>query len=203
MKSTLNLTAELERLIADIAAKVIAFCHVDPSRLLVCVNSSRSSEHGAFAKIHPLRFKGGELSTVVKRGRSCITCFMPEVNHNNVGMLYVIYFTLPRFMDRPLNEKLVTIFHELYHISPQFDGDIRRFPGRNFAHGSSAKKYNLLMESFVAEYLSLFESRDRAAFLDADMDTLRLKHRAIVGRKMAMPKIRLERIGPARSGRPL
>jgi hypothetical protein len=194
MSTTLNLTAELERLIADIAAKVGEFCHIDPRRLLVCVNSSRSSKHGTFAKIHPLRFHGGELSRVVRKGRSSIACIMPEVSHNGVEMLYVIYFTLPRFMDRPLEEKLVTIFHELYHISPAFDGDIRRFPGRNFAHGSSAKRYNLLMESFVAKYLLLPASSERIAFLDADMATLRLRYKAIVGRKMEMPKLRLEKV---------
>ncbi len=194
MSSTLNLTAELERLIADITAKVEAFSHIDHKRLLICVNSSRSTQHGIFAKIHPLRFQGGELYRVVKRGRSSIACIMPEVSHNGVCMLYVIYFTLPRFMDRPLQEKLVTIFHELFHISPAFDGDIRRFPGRNFAHGSSAKKYNLHMESFVEKYLQLPMSCDRIAFLDADMAALRLKYRAIVGRKMEMPKVRLERV---------
>lgn len=194
MATTLNLTAELERLIADIAARVNEFSHIEPRQLLVCVNSGRASEHGAFAKIHPLRFSGGELSKVVRRGRSSIACIMPEVSHNGIGMLYVIYFTLPRFMDRPLHEKLVTVFHELYHISPQFDGDIRRFPGRNFAHGSSTKKYNLLMERFVDKYLQLPTSSERVAFLAADMAALRLQYRAIVGRKLEMPKIRLERV---------
>lgn len=194
MVTTLNLTAELERLIADIAARVEAFCHIDPRRLLVCVNSGRSSPHGTFAKIHPLRFHGGERSRVVKRGRSRIACIMPEVSHNGVAILYVIYFTLPRFMDRPLHEKLVTIFHELYHISPAFDGDIRRFPGRNFAHGASTKRYNLLMADLVEQYRQLPGSEARIAFLDADMAGLRLRYRAIVGRKMVMPKVRLEKV---------
>lgn len=194
MVTTLNLTAELERLIADIAVRVEAFSHIDPRRLLICVNSGRNSQHGTFAKIHPLRFHGGELSRVVKRGRSRIACIMPEVHHNGTDMLYVIYFTLPRFMDRPLHDKLVTIFHELYHISPAFDGDIRRFPGRNFAHGSSTKRYNLLMAGFVEQYRRLPGSSERIDFLDADMAGLRLKYRAIVGRKMEMPKVRLERV---------
>lgn len=194
MITTLNLTAELERLIADIVLQVEEFRHIDPRRLLVCVNSSRDSKNGAFAKIHPLRFAGGEGTREVRRGRSRIACIMPEVVHNGVAMLYVIYVTLPRFMDRPLRDKLVTIFHELYHISPAFDGDIRRFPGRNFAHGSSAKKYNLLMEQFVDRYLQLPANGERVAFLDADMAGLRQRHRAIVGRKLPMPKIRLERV---------
>jgi hypothetical protein len=194
MSPTLNLTAALEKLIADIVRQFDEFRHIEPDRLLVCVNSGRSSQHGCYAKIHPLRFAGGDQTRMVRRGRHHFSCIMPEVSHKGVGMLYVIYFTLPRFMDRPLREKLVTIFHELYHISPAFDGDIRRFPGRNFAHGSSTKKYNQLMEGFVDCYLQLPESSGLTAFLDADMEGLRQRFRAIVGRKMAMPKIRLERV---------
>ena len=193
--TTLNLTAELERLIADIAAKHEAFSHVDPARLLVCVNSTRSSTpHGLFAKIHPLRFPQGSVVQTVRRGRATLRCTMPEVTHQGREILYVIYFMIPRFLDRSLRDKLVTIFHELYHISPLFDGDIRRFPGRNFAHGSSTKSYNRLMERFVDEYVQVSGSAGLTAFLEQGMTQLREKHRAIVGRKMVLPKIRVERV---------
>lgn len=192
--STLNLTAELERLIGHITASHGAFSHIDPSRVLVCVNATRSSSaHGVYAKIHPLRFPGGDTVHTTRRGRSPVRCTMPNITHNGREMLYVIYFMVPRFIDRPLRDKLVTVFHELYHISPHFDGDIRRFPGRNFAHGGSTKRYNLIMERFVDEYLQLPGSSGFAAFMDCDMSGLRSRHRAIVGRKMPMPKIRLER----------
>jgi len=192
--STLNLTAELERLIADIAARHEAFSHVDPARILVCVNSTRSgSSHGLFAKIHPLRFPAGKTVQTVRRGRSRLRCTMPEISHQGREILYVIYFMIPRFLDRPLRDKLITVFHELYHISPCFDGDIRRFPGRNFAHGGSTKRYNRLMERFVDEYLPISESNSLTEFLEFGMSELREKHRAIVGRKMVMPKIRVER----------
>lgn len=192
--STFNLTAELERLIADIAARHEAFFHVDPSRLLVCVNSTRSgTPHGLFAKIHPLRFPEGRVVQTVRRGRSSYRCTMPEISHQGREILYVIYFMIPRFLDRPFRDKLITIFHELYHISPLFDGDLRRFPGRNFAHGSSTKKYNRLMERFVDEYILLPGIEGLTAFLEHGMSALRERHRAIVGRKMPMPKIRVER----------
>lgn len=193
--STLNLTAELERLIADIVARHEAFSHVDPSRLLVCVNAvRRGTPHGLFAKIHPMRFPEGAASRTVRRGRATFRCTMPELSHKGREILYVIYFTLPRFFDRTFHEKLVTIFHELYHISPHFDGDIRRFPGRNFAHGSSAKKYNRLMERFVDEYLQLSPGCELTAFLEHEVSVLREKHRTLVGRKMVMPKIRVEKV---------
>jgi predicted metallopeptidase len=189
----LNLTAELERLISHIAASHPAFAHVDPARLLVCVTTTRtSSPHGVFAKIHPLRFPGGSRSQQVRRGRRTYLCTMPSIAHGGREMLYVIYFMVPRFMDRPLRDKLITVFHELYHISPSFDGDIRRFPGRNYAHGGSTRQYNKLMEQFVDEYLLHPESAGHTAFLSGDMDGLRSRHRAVVGRKMPMPRIRVE-----------
>jgi hypothetical protein len=119
---------------------------------------------------------------------------MPEVSHHGREILYIIYFMIPRFLDRTLRDKMVTIFHELYHISPHFDGDIRRFPGRNFAHGGSTKKYNRLMERYAEEYFQQSCSSDLTAFLEHGMAELRGRHRAIVGRKMPMPKIRVERI---------
>jgi putative metallopeptidase len=193
--TTLNLTAEIERLIADITSRHEAFSHIDPSRLLVCINSSRNgSGHGLFAKIHPLRFPAGQTTQIVKRGRHTLRCTMPEIAHCGRDILYVIYFMVPRFMDRALRDKLVTVFHELYHISPHFDGDIRRFPGRNFAHGGSTKRYNRVMERFVDEYLTLPGSSDLTTFMECCMLELRQRHRAIVGRKMAMPRIRVERM---------
>lgn len=192
--STLNFTAELERLISHIVASHGEFAHIDPARVMVCVTTTRSaSAHGVYAKIHPLRFPGGHVAHRARRGRHDILYTMPSISHNGLEMLYIIYFMLPRFIDRPLREKLITVFHELYHISPHFDGDIRRFPGRNFAHGGSTKRYNTLMGRFVDEYLQHPECSVHTAFMDCDMSGLRSRHRAIVGRKMPMPKIRVER----------
>ena len=54
---TLNLTAELERLITDLTATLPVYHSIDPARLLICVSSTRSGRvGGTYAKIHPLRF---------------------------------------------------------------------------------------------------------------------------------------------------
>lgn len=188
--STLNLTLELERLIADIARQVEEFSHIDPQRLLVCVATTRGGGvHGTYAKIHPLRFENGNRMTTARRGRQTVTCTMPTVTHRGVEMLYVVYFLVPRFLNLSLREKLITVFHELFHISPAFDGDIRRFPGKNYAHGSSTKRYNAHMANLVDSWLEQPGSRQLAAFLDGDMDALRARHQAIVGRRFPAPKI--------------
>lgn len=188
--ATLNLTAELERLIADIAGRMDEFGHIDPRRVLVCVATTRTGGvHGTYAKIHPLRFAGGERSTVVRRGRRTLTCTMPTVTHCGVEMLYVVYFLVPRFLNLPFREKLITVFHELFHISPDFNGDIRRFPGRNYAHGGSTRRYNAAMAKLADAYLAQIGDRSLVAFLEGDMEALRGRYPAIVGRKMAAPKI--------------
>jgi len=191
--STLNLTRALEELVADIVCQVGDFRHIDPAKVLLCVSSTRGGGvHGTYAKIHPLRFPGGSRSREVRRARRVFTCTMPAVTHKNNEILYIIYFLVPRFFNLSLREKLVTVFHELYHISPVFDGDIRRFPGRNFAHGSSRKRYNKLMESLVDGYLQGEKAHESLAFLEGDMDALRVKYQTIVGRRYPAPKIQIQ-----------
>ncbi len=191
-ETTLNLTAALERLIADIVLRSEEFRHVDPARVLVCVASTRGGGvHGTYAKIHPLRFEGGSRTQVLRRRRSPVTIEMPTVTHLGAEILYVIYFLVPRFLDLPFREKLITVFHELYHISPAFDGDIRRFPGKNYAHGSSTLKYNAYMGQLVDAYLAKLDDTALIAFLEGNMAELRARHKALVGRRMPAPKLRI------------
>ena len=189
---TLNLTAELERLIADLVAVLPVYRHIDPARLLVCVSSTRSGGvGGTYAKIHPLRFPGGTHSGILRRGRRRVTVETPTVTHRGNDILYLIYFLVPRFLDIPLREKLLTVCHELYHISPAFDGDLRRFPGRNYAHGSSRKRYNELVAGIIDEYLQKRAEDALPQFLSRDMAGLRREFTTIVGRKMTAPRLKV------------
>ncbi|WP_298271626.1 putative metallopeptidase [Geobacter sp.] len=190
----LNLTRELEIVVAHIVRTVEELSHIDPARVLLCISSTRSGGVGGmYAKIHPLRFPGGTRSSEHRRGRHIYVSTMPTVVHREVEVLYVIYFLLPRFFDLPPREKLVTIFHELYHISPAFDGDIRRFPGRNFAHGSSTRRYNSHMARLVDAYLAAHDTPSILSFMDGTMAELRGRHRVLVGRRLPVPRIRTER----------
>lgn len=187
--TTLNLTGELERLICDITARTPELHHIVPEKLLVCVSTGRASRGGSLAKIHPLRFAGGERSVKARRGRRSVLCTMPSITHRGEEMLYVIYFLIPRFLELSFREKMITIFHELYHISPACDGDIRRFPGRNYAHGSSTKSYNLLMGQLVDRYLETIPDRFALNFLEGNLAALRSRHSAIVARRLQAPRI--------------
>jgi hypothetical protein len=104
-------------------------------------------------------------------------------------ILYLVYFLTPRFFNLPPREKLITVFHELYHISPAFDGDIRRFPGRNFAHGSSTKRYNTLMANLVDDYMAGLDKDALPSFLSSTMPELRASHRVILARRLRAPRM--------------
>lgn len=149
--------------------------------------------HGTYAKIYPLRFKDGEKSTLFKRRGRLFKYSMPAVTVDEKEMLYIICFMIPRFMNRPLRDKLITIIHELYHISPDFNGDIRRFPGKNYAHGSSRDKYNKVIGDFVDEYMQMPGSAEHLHFLSVDMDELRRNYKMIVGKKLSVPKVKIEK----------
>jgi hypothetical protein len=193
--TTLNLTSELERLIRDIVARTPEFHHVATENLLVCISSGRPSPGGSLAKIHPLRFEGGEKSVRRRRGRRAVLCTMPTIMHQGEEILYVVYFLVPRFLELSTREKLITVFHELYHISPAFDGDIRRFPGRNYAHGSSTKAYNALMAKLVDAYLDQLPDPSVMLFLEGNLAELRRRHRAIVARRLPAPRISISPAG--------
>jgi hypothetical protein len=76
------------------------------------------------------------------------------------------------------------------HISPDFDGDIRRFPGKNYAHGSSRKRYNAFMASLVDGYLGRLEDDSLMDFLKGDMAAIRARHRVMVGRRFPAPRLK-------------
>jgi len=189
--ATLNLTKELELLVADIVRVMPEFGHIDPQRVLVCIAPTRSGGiHGTYARIHPLRFEGGSRTVTVRRRGKVLRCEIPPVMSRGVEVLYIICFLVPRFLNLSLREKLVTVFHELFHIAPDFSGDIRRFPGKNYAHGSSRKRFNELMEKLVGTYLERVGSAEGFRFLDGDMETIRARYGTVVGKKMAAPRVR-------------
>jgi hypothetical protein len=129
----------------------------------------------------------------MRGGPKRVTCTMPTITHRGMEMLYLVYFLVPRFLNLSLREKLITVFHELYHISPRFDGDIRRFPGKNYAHGSSRKKYNALVAGLVDDWLQKQDGTGLPDFLQGDMESIRARYRVIVGRKLAAPRIKVEK----------
>ena len=64
------------------------------------------------------RLRDGRLS----RRRRGVTFQIQRYFVDGREILYLVTFCLPRFLDLTFDEKFVTIFHELFHIGPSFNG---------------------------------------------------------------------------------
>lgn len=182
-----DFTGHMRRLCEDMTVRVSALRHVDMSRVAVSFSQARSpAQHGMFAALTPLRFAGGKCEAV-RRGRR----WAIQRVHSADGreMLYVLSFYLPRFLDLPFREKLTTVVHELWHISPHFNGDLRRFAGRCFAHGSSQKRYDAQVEQLVSRWLAAGPPESVYGFLRHDFRELRARHGRVFGTRVATPKL--------------
>lgn len=181
-----DFTDAMTRLCSDIADRHEAFAHIDVSRMAICFAQTRTKAlHGLQAKLTPMRFEKGALEGM-RRGRKW------TVQRLFVGkreMLYILTFYLPRFLDQSFNEKFITILHELYHVSPHFDGDIRRFDGRYHVHSASQQEYDAQMHAFAKEYLSSRPPEELYNFLREDFRTLLQRHGSVIGLQVPIPKL--------------
>jgi hypothetical protein len=159
---------------------------VDVSRLLFAVTQARNSRrHGLLARVTPLRFRDGQL---LRRRRG--TAY--QVQRYFVGgqeMLYVMTFCLPRFLDQDFDDKFITVFHELYHISPAFDGDLRRHHGRCTVHSRSKKRYDQHMADLARAYLSKGADPSLYDFLRLNFDQLQQRHGQVLGVVVPRPRL--------------
>ena len=186
MSSAFDFSRAMTLLCADIAARLDEFRHIRTEQMVVTFSQARSRvSHGLQAKLTPMRFENGLLTT--RREDSLWT--VERLFDGDREILYILSFYLPRFLDHTFHEKMVTIFHELYHINPLFNGDIRRMEGRYHVHSHSQKEYDLLMETFVEQYFSLGPPQDLYAFLKKRFRTLHARHGGIVGLRVPIPKL--------------
>ncbi len=141
----------IRRVCGDIARRCPELAHVDVTRILFAMTQARSGRtHGLQARVTPLRFRGGQLTRI----RHGVAYQVQRYFVDGKEMLYLISFCLPRFLDQGFEEKFVTLFHELYHISPAFDGDLRRHDGRCDIHTTSKKEYDAHMRRLAKQYLA-------------------------------------------------
>ena len=178
----------MERLIGHIRVSCGEFAHIEPERMVIaCMQTRSPGPHGIFASVQPLRFKGGS-ETMVRRGR---TYAMPEIRRRGKEIFYIVYFALPRFMNMKFDAKLAAVFHELYHVSPEFNGDIRRFEGKYYAHGKSKKAYNEFVGKLSKEYLKLPGALEHTEFLRSDFKGLDKQFGGVSGLRVRSPKPRV------------
>lgn len=170
----------------DICAKHPEFRHVRMPEVAVTFAQTRSPvEWGIQARLTPLRFEGG--ARVEKRKGRLWT--VQRVYHQGAEALYILTFFLPRFLNLSFEEKLITVFHELYHISPEFNGDIRRFAGSCYMHTGSQKGYDRQMAVFAREYMAMNVPEHLTYFLQFSFPELQARCGHVVGLKIAIPRL--------------
>jgi len=212
--SPFDFSAAMTRLCEDVTGRVAIFRHIRMNEVLVSfAQARRRVPHGLQAKLTPMRFENGRLTTI-RGGRTWTVQRLYVPDHQEVPrrdpvgrahemggheadeshrgqreILYILTFYLPRFLDHCFREKMITVFHELYHISPLFDGDIRRMGGRCHVHSHSQKEYDRQMGVLVDEYLAGRPPKDRFGFLKKRFHILQSEHGGVVGVQVPIPKL--------------
>ena len=185
-EAVLNVTDQLRRIIADIAGRVPEFAHIRPAELLVTYTAARNrSRYGLQARVTPMRFKRGTVTR--KHGNHLFQVQRYVVDGRE--MLYLVTFCLPRFLDQTYDEKLLTIFHELHHIGTDFNGDIRRYPGRYQVHSRSKEAYDAELTGWIAAYAASHPQPDVLNVLHYRTTDLKANYGRIVGVKVPRPKM--------------
>jgi hypothetical protein len=181
-----DFSGHVRRLCADIVRRCPELGHIDVSRLLFGMTQARSGQaHGLQARVTPLRFRHGRLTRHRRDGAY-------QVQRYFVGqreMLYLVTFCLPRFLDQDFDDKFITLFHELYHISPNFEGDLRRHEGRYALHSHSKREYDAHMAHMARAYLAGGPDRALHDFLRLNFAQLRHRHGSVLGVVVPRPRL--------------
>ena len=136
----IDMGAAVDALVKDIVARTPELKHVDPSRILVVAADAR---HASRATTRPVKFPDG--TTVSPDGK----WERPRTVWNGKDVLYIVELR-PKFFRRSSAEaRLKTIFHELLHMSPAFDGTI---PGEK-SHKRGGATFDATLPGMVKRYL--------------------------------------------------
>jgi len=178
---SINLTDILTLIIDDIIKTTDEFKSFDLNRILICCASNRKDFKGAiFGKLLPLRFKDG--SEIIKHNGKFYT--IPKIKVNNTEILYIIYLYIPKFFDLSPKGKVNVIFHELYHINPGFNGDIRRMGKFKAAHGHSRKSFEEKYIEYADAYFKTIQNTPYFSFLQMNSDDIRNRYKTIKYRRI-------------------
>ncbi len=184
--SPFDFCGHLRRLCENVVRHCAELRHIDVSRLLFAITQARSGRTlGLQARVTPLRFRDGHLT----RQRDGDHYQVQRYYVDGHEMLYLMTFCLPRFLDQDFDDKFVTLFHELYHIGPAFDGDLRRHDGRYEVHSQSKRMYDAYMADLARAYLSNGADHSLHAFLRLDFAQLQYRHGSVVGVVVPRPRL--------------
>lgn len=182
-----SFTTSMRLFCADAVQRISPLAHIDLEHVALSFAQTRKrTPHGLYASLTPMRFEGGSL-TCQRQSRTYTIQRLYDTQGREI--FYILTFYLPRFMDLPFREKLITVFHELWHISPHFDGDLRRHDGRCYAHTHSQKQYDAEMDLLARQYLAASPPTSLYEFLQYDFAGLLARYGRIYGTKVRRPRL--------------
>lgn len=183
-----NFTDHVRRICEHMTIALPELAHIDLGQVAISFAQARSRvAHGIQATLTPMRFESGALISLHRGRRYTVQRLYDRTTGREI--LYILTIYVPRFFCHPLREKLATIVHELWHISPEFNGDLRRFAGRCYAHGRSQKEYDAEVDQITAAWLALNPPEELLAPLRLTFGELQQRHGQIVGTKIPKPKL--------------
>ena len=184
-----NFTAAMERLCADMVSRLGELQHIELDRVAFNLCQARKDvSHGLYASLTPLRFENGATQKNLHGKRYAVDRVW---NLAGREYLYILSFYLPRFMNTSVEEKLSTVLHELWHISPMFNGDLRRHEGRCYAHGPSQSNYDAQMDRLAQKWLALGPPEHLYDFLLYSFQELAAEYGSVIGSRWPTPKLEL------------
>ena len=182
-----NFTDQMRVICADMVNRLPELSHIDLSQVAMAYSQVRSpTVYGVLATMTPLRFEAGA-TTVVRQGQTYTSQRLYDPSGKE--MLYILTCYLPRFMNHSLEEKVLTLLHELWHISPAFNGDLRRFAGRCYAHGSSQADYDRQVEVLAKKWWKQNPPSACYEFLQHQFAALQSKYGQVIGVRIPRPKL--------------
>lgn len=149
-----ELNKQFRILIHLVCEAVPSFRHFDPNKIAISVSPSRTSgRHGLWAYVVPLRYVGGgeKRKTTFRGFLGAYHYESPDIEKHCPGALYLMSFVVPKFFRHSTRERAETIVHELYHIHPEFRGDLRRFPAPHRHHGPTPKEFHRQVKRLTDE----------------------------------------------------
>ncbi len=187
VNSGFDFTFHVRQVCRDMTARLPELAHIDMDRVAVSFSQARSSHsHGLQATLTPMRFEGGATTTQRAGRRYRCQQLFDEQGHER---LYILSCYLPRFLNHGLQEKVATLLHELWHISPEFNGDLRRFKGRCYAHGPSQKSYDAQVNKLAQRWWRRSPPAELYQFLRFSFRELDAQCGPIYGTKIPAPKL--------------
>jgi hypothetical protein len=109
-----DFTQSVKTLLAHVAATMKEFRHIDPNAILVTAGEARRASRGT---VKPLCFSNGKRKDSLGRRK-------PLVTYHGHRVLYAITLRPLFFRKSTPRQRVATILHELFHISPAFDGTL-------------------------------------------------------------------------------